>query len=139
MNPVQRNPSRRELRTFGLVVLGGFCAIGLWSWRHGGWAWIGSGRQYAAITLVTLGVSVAVISLAWPALARRLYVAWMIMGMVLGAGMSIVLLSLMFFLVLPVFSLIRLNDPLRLKRRDASYWEVPRPHEPTLERMMRPF
>jgi hypothetical protein len=60
--------------------------------------------------------------------------------MVLGTAMSIVMLTLMFFLVLPVFALIRLKDPLRMKlHREASYWEEPKPQEASIERMMRPF
>jgi hypothetical protein len=140
MIPVKRNPSPRELHTFGLVILGGCCVIGLLLWRRGGWAWVGTGRQCAAIGLMTLGAVVAIISVALPGLARRLYVAWMTVGMVLGTGMSFVLLTLMFFLVLPVFSLIRFKDPLRMKRRGAaSYWEEPKPREASIERMMRPF
>jgi hypothetical protein len=41
---------------------------------------------------------------------------------------------------LPLFSLIvRFGDPLRKKLGGATYWEPYRPHEPTLERMRRPF
>jgi hypothetical protein len=42
--------------------------------------------------------------------------------------------------LLPVFSLIRFSDPLRFKLKSGgSYWEDHPPHEPTLERTMRPF
>ena len=140
MNPINKNPSRHELRTFGWVVLSGFCVISLLLWRRGGWAWTGSGRQYAALVLAALGVATAMISMTAPALARRLYVAWMTVGVAMGAAMSLILLSLMFFLVLPVFSLIRFKDPLRMKRRGAaSYWEEPENHEASIERMIRPF
>jgi hypothetical protein len=140
MISVKRNPSRRELRTFGWVILGGFCVIGLLLWRRGGWAWTGSGRQYAAAALMLIGAAVACVSAMWPTLARRLYIAWMTVGMVLGTGMSILMLTLMFFLVLPVFALIRLKDPLRMKLHgQASYWEEPKPQEASIERMMRPF
>lgn len=140
MIPVKRNPSRRELRTFGWVVLGGFGVIGLLLWRQEGWTWRGNGRQYAAAALMVIGVAVACLSVAFPARARRLYIAWMTVGMILGTGMSVIMLTLMFFLVLPVFTLIRFKDPLRLKLHgERSYWEEPKPHEASIARMMRPF
>jgi hypothetical protein len=58
----------------------------------------------------------------------------------LGMVMTTLLLSVLFFVLLPIFSLIRLKDPLRLKLRSAgTYWERPDPHEPTINRMRRPF
>ncbi|MEK7710827.1 MAG: hypothetical protein AAB341_02930, partial [Planctomycetota bacterium] len=57
-----------------------------------------------------------------------------------GIVMSTILLTMLFMLILPVFSLIvRMGDPLRKKLGGATYWEDYKAHEPTLERMRRPF
>jgi len=61
-------------------------------------------------------------------------------AMYLGMAMTTVLLSVLFVILLPFFSLIRLADPLRLKPKSSgSYWEDPTPHDATLERTRRPF
>jgi len=73
-------------------------------------------------------------------LGRPLYVAWMTGAMAIGAVMSTVLLTVLYFVLLPVFSLIRFKDPLRLKlKAEGSYWEDPSPHEATLDRTSRQF
>ena len=59
----------------------------------------------------------------------------------IAAFQLLILLTLIFFLILPFFALYRLKDPLKTKPDpDAeTYWE-PRPHEPTtLERFTHPF
>jgi hypothetical protein len=144
MRAINKNPSPRELRTFGLIMLAGFCILGGLFWFSGRlpgtWCgWSGSGRQCTGIVLFLVGAACAACS-ASPSVGRLLYVGWMTVGMYLGMVMTTVMLTLMFFLLLPVFSLIRLADPLRLKlRKTGSYWEDHKPHEATLERTARPF
>ncbi len=59
----------------------------------------------------------------------------------LGIVMSTIALSILFFVLLPVFSLIvRRSDPLRKKiTRSGTYWEDYKHYEPTLDRMQRQF
>ena len=59
----------------------------------------------------------------------------------IGTVVTFVLLSVLYFVFLPIFSLIRFKDPLRLKMppKATSYWEEHKHHESTLERTARPF
>ena len=61
----------------------------------------------------------------------------------IGIAVSTVLLTVLYFVLLPVFSVIvRFGDPLRkkLSRGGAeSYWEDHKPYEVTLDRMERLF
>jgi hypothetical protein len=43
----------------------------------------------------------------------------------IAAGQTFILISLMYFLIIPFFSLIRLSDPLKIKpdKKSKSYWE----------------
>lgn len=148
---VNKNPSRSDIRTFGLVMLLGFGVIGaaLWYlgllpehgwWPETGWGWNGSARHVLAGVLWVLGALFTIVcQLSQPG-GRRLYVVWMTGAMTLGIGVTTVLLSVLFVILLPLFSLIRLADPLRLRMKSSgSYWEEPTPHEATLERTRRQF
>ena len=67
-------------------------------------------------------------------------IAWMSITVPIGIAMSTLLLTIMFILVLPLFSLIvRLADPLRKRLSGSSYWENYPKHPPTLDRLRRPF
>ena len=151
MRAVNKNPDLDELRSFGWVMLCGLAVLGivLWYasikvpggwWPQGGWVWKGGAKQTVAVMFWTLGPLLWVISRIAPTLARRVYVVWMTGATYMGTVTTFVLLSLLFLIALPVFSLIRFTDPLRLRLlKSGSYWEKPKPHEATLERMARPF
>jgi hypothetical protein len=150
MQMVNRNPSVREVRNFGLINVVGLLAISglLWlaEWHRlrNGQAlahWSGSTLQCLAVGLSALGVLTGVITLVSNAAGRRTYVAWMTGAFGLGIAMTFVLLTVLYFVLLPVFSLIRLKDPLRLRRRgpEESYWEEHVDHPATPERTLRPF
>ncbi len=150
MQMVNRNPSVREVRNFGVINLVGLLAISglLWlaEWHklHNGQAlahWSGSTLQCLAVGLSALGVLTGVITLASNAAGRRIYVVWMTGAAGIGIAVTFVLLTILYFVLLPVFSLIRLKDPLRLRRRglDESYWEDHVHHAATPERTLRPF
>lgn len=143
---VNRNPSREDLRSFGLVILVGLGVIGALLWSYGGddvgWrlGWQGNGGQHLAIGLWVLGVVVAVVTLTSVSAGRPVYVVWMTLAMWMGMVMVPVLLTVLFVVFLPVFSLIRFADPLRMKlKAGGTYWEDHTPHEATIERMRRPF
>ena len=145
MFTVNRNPSESDLRKFGRAMLIGFGAIAvvLWigaAWRSGASAWTGAGAQVAAIVSASLGAAFFALSRASRSMTKTVYVGWMTATAPVGIVMSTILLTVLFVLILPVFSLIvRMADPLRRKLGGSTYWEDYKPHEPTLERMRRPF
>lgn len=146
MHLVKHDPSPSEVRTFGLVVCCGFVVIGglLW-WLGRGedarWAWVGSARQWTGVVLWAAGVLVLLLTLVSHRIGRPVYVGWMTGAGYLGIVMTFILLSVLFVVLLPIFSLIRFQDPLRMKpaRPGESCWENHRHHEGTLTRMARPF
>lgn len=149
MFTVNKNPTAGDLRKFGWAMLIGFGVIGLLLWlaqwlgarEAGVLHWLGSGQQITAVCLWALGIVLCAVSLLSPSLAKPVYVAWMSVVVPIGIVVSTIMLSVLFFLFLPLFSLVvRLGDPLR-KRLHAgeTYWEDYKPHEATLERMKRPF
>ena len=140
---VNRNPSEGELRKFGLTILAGLAVIGglLWYLGRPDVEEAGlSGAQIAAVVLWIVGALVAVLAVPPTGLARYVYVGWMTAAMAVGMVVTPVLFTVLFIVVLPVFSLIRLKDPLRLRRGERdTYWQDASPHEATLERVARPF
>ena len=151
MHGVNKNPNRSDLRVFGLVMLLGFGVISavLWYkgvkppegwWPDAGWGWNGSVPQVIAIVLLAFAVWIALECFVSYVIGRLLYIFWMTGAMHLGRATTAIILSVLFAVLLPVFSLIRLADPLRLRMKSSgSYWEEPTPHEATLERTRRPF
>ena len=123
-----------SMRVFGLVILIGFGLFGglaLWSWRDSGTTW----RLVVGTVLVSLAVVVFVWSLAAPKSLPPVYDAWMRFGQAIGAVVSTVLLTALYFIVFTlVGGLMRLfgTDPLErnLDRGAASYW---RKHAPPSE------
>ena len=145
LSRVERNPSRRDVRTFGLTVLIGLGVIGLLIWwmargEETGLAWAGRGLQWLSVGLWLLGTAACAACFASHAVGRLVYIIWMSAAMCIGMVMVPLLLSVIYCVVVPVFSLIRLKDPLRKNlRKEGSYWEPHKPYEPTLERMQHPF
>jgi len=148
MFTVNRNPSPRDLRMFAWSMLIGFnvlaiVALLLACWKSG-WTqpffWPSPRAKTIAIVFSVVGTSMWLVSLVSPAAAKRLYIGWMTVMVPVGIAMSTVMLTLLFVILLPVFSLIvRRGDPLRKKLGASSYWENYKPHEDTLERMRRLF
>ena len=136
LDTVNRNPSRSDLRQFGLTVLIGLIVIASLIW----W-WKGQASQWVALAIAGIGVlAFAATILAPPAVGTRVYVAWMLGATAIGMVMVPLFMTVLFIIVLPPFALIRLSDPLRLKLKSGgSYWEPHEPFEPTIERMRRPF
>lgn len=148
MFTVNRNPSAVELRKFGWAMLFGFSLLAAIAWwlharKHGiGWtAWTGGTGQIVAAVLVAAGVVLAVVGVLCPvAISKPVYVGWMSLTIPIGMVMSTIMLTLLFVILLPIFSLIvRTGDPLRKKLGGATYWEDYKHYDPTLERMGRPF
>jgi len=149
MFTVNRDPSRRDLRKFGLAMFIGFFAIGallsFYPFLSKGdvlaLGWHETPLRYTAVGSMVLGAGLWVLSVAAPRAAKPVYIVWMTAAVAMGTAMSTILLTLLFVVFLPPFSLVvRLGDPLRrrLTRKD-SYWEDYKPHEATLARTQRPF
>lgn len=90
--------------------------------------------------MIPLGILLVTISVNAPGLARPIYMGWMTVTVPIGIVMSTILLTLLYFILLPVFALIvRSGDPLRRRLGANSYWEDYKPYEHSLERMGRLF
>jgi hypothetical protein len=133
---VVRDPTREELRRFGVTML---CALGV----VGGLLWwlapLGGLGRSAAIVVWVVGACVAVLSWAAPGLGRPLHRGWMTVAAWLSAVMMAVLLTVLFIALLPFFTFIRLGDPLRKRAEHESYWEPHARDAPSLDRVLRPF
>lgn len=149
MFSVNRNPTTHDLQKFGQAMIIGFSLIGIILWIIPWWknnqetiiSWTGSGAQKTAVALWLLGIFLLLISYVSPRLTKPIYIVWMTVATFIGMIMTTIMLTVLFIVLLPIFSLIvRLGDPLRKKVNSSdSYWEDYKPHEPTLERMKRPF
>lgn len=146
---VNKNPSVTDLRKFGYAMLLGFGVLGaiLWTVHYvrtdppSIMAWNDSIAQVTAVCFWGLGALLCAVSLASPTVAKPIYVVWMTVAAATGIVMSTIMLTVLFVLFVPLFSVIvRMGDPLGKKRSaGGTYWEDYKPHEPTIERMRRPF
>lgn len=116
----------RELRQFGWLVGGIFTALGI-----GFWFW---GRAKGLhFYFLAPGLLLVVFGTVYPAVLRRVYLAWMTLALVLGLIVSTLLLTLFFYLVItPIGFVAKIcgKDFLnrRLQPHAESYW-VPRASE----------
>jgi uncharacterized membrane protein YhhN len=143
MFSVNRSPSPSDLRWFAGGFLVAFPLLGavlfVWFGRpsDNGASWPVLGFS---IAIAATGIAGGMVTLIRPTIGRKLYIVWMTATLPIGIAFTTILLTVLYFLLLPVFSLIvRRQDPLRRKSKGTTYWEDCRPHEPTLERMRRPF
>jgi hypothetical protein len=113
-----KNPTARDIRLFGLVILIGFGIIG--------WLFLHRGKTETAHLIWKISGLVAALSIVWPKAATPIYHVWMKFGAVLGFVMSRLVLTIIFFgIVTPVAVFFRLcgRDELkRAKKRVATYW-----------------
>ena len=121
-----RNTDAAQLRKFGLLVGGIFCAIGLWP------AVIrGAGPRWWALVV---GVLLLVPALLAPRVLSPVYRIWMTVGEVLGWINTRILLGVVFYGLITPMGLIRRlrrEDPMR-RRHDpaARSYRVPKPPRP---------
>lgn len=145
MVTVNQNPSVSELRKFGGSMLLGFGVIGAILWYFGpepnSLAYQSLRPQKVAIAFWCLGAALLGLSFGPRSIARVIYVVWMTAAMKIGVVMTFVLFSVLFVVLLPWFSFIRLRDPLgmKLKPKGESYWRDHEDQTPELERVARPF
>ncbi len=108
----------RELRKFGLVVGAVFCSLGLSLLKlHKPYYWY----------VLAPGVPLVVLGAALPRSLKWIYVGWMTLAMVMGAIVSTILLTLLFYcIVTPIGLIARLAGKDFLSRnlepKAASDW-----------------
>ena len=133
---INRNPSRRQLATFGACWLLFFGCIGIAMLRRGD-SWT------TAATVGAIAVVVPVIGWVLPRFMRLVYVGMAYLTFPIGFVVSHLILGVVYyFVVAPTGLLMRLfgHDPLH-RRFDAnakSYW-VPRETPPDMKRYFRQF
>jgi len=105
-----RTPSRKQLRSFGFVLAGGFIVIGFWPmfFRHR------DPRSWA----IGIGIISGFAGLFVPTILRRLYQVWMTLGDCLGwVNSRIILGGLYYVVVTPLRILLTMtgHDPMNRK------------------------
>ena len=118
---IDRNPSTKMLRQFGLSLLI-LCAV------VAGIVWWKLSFTAMAVALLAVGVVALLVGLIAPKVLRPVYVAWMITFFPVAWTVSHTTLLLIYYLVFtPVGLVMRLvgYDPLKRKwdRRTTTYWE----------------
>ena len=119
--PMNRSPSRKEIRTFGLTLLIGFGVIAL--------LFLFRGRVHRATWAGGMGTFIFVLSALFPTLAKPFYWTWMGLSAVLGWVTSRVIMTVIFLVILTplgLFFRIMGRDPLRLKKSSfpkESFWQ----------------
>ena len=70
---------------------------------------------------------------------KAVYAKWMALAHVMGIFGTFVFMSIIYFIFVPLFSLVRFSDPLKLKwkKDDPSYWLDKTPIDTSIEGMKR--
>jgi Saxitoxin biosynthesis operon protein SxtJ len=130
------NPSKKELRTFGLCALAFLALV----------AWIVFRRTSSmpvAAGLVGLGVILAALGFLFPRALRPVWIVLMVVNYPIGWVLTHVVMSIIFYLVVsPVGVIMRLSgrDPMerRFDRSAKTYWK-PRHSDPGSARYFRQY
>ncbi|HEV3303942.1 MAG TPA: SxtJ family membrane protein [Planctomycetaceae bacterium] len=118
------NPSKKELRTFGLCALA-FAALVAWLvFRRTGSVTVG-------VSIASVGVALALLGLAIPRALRPVWVVLMVVNYPIGWVITHVVMAMIFYLVVtPVGTIMRLTgrDPMEraFDRRAKTYWKTRR-------------
>lgn len=120
MLEINRNPSARDLRWFGIVVALFLGLVGLVVWWRGGSLTVSG-------WMAGVGVGLAVLYYAVPPVRKHMFVGWMVLAFPIGWTMSMVILMLAYYAVLaPIGLLMRMlgHDPMsrKLEPDAATYW-----------------
>jgi len=115
------NPSKKELRTFGLIALAFLALIGWIVFRRSGSTPIGA-------SIAGVGLILAALGLAIPQALRPVWIVLMIVNYPIGWVVTHVVMALIFYLVVtPVGVIMRLTgrDPMEraFDRSTKTYWK----------------
>ncbi len=112
------NPSKKDLRIFGISMIAGFAVLALLLWYR--WhAWT------AGTVLLAVGAAIGLVGLSGTRVALPLYWGWMAVALVLGNIVSRILLAVFFYgMITPMGLTMRLlgRDKLSRRRREDTYW-----------------
>ena len=111
LGPNKKNPTSKELRAFGFVILVGFGLIGFLLFKKG--------HMQAAQFVWGGSLLVFLITLTILPLANLIYKAWMLVGKAIGSVTNRIVLALVYYLVLtPIAFTFRIvgRDNLQLKK-----------------------
>jgi len=130
------DPSKKELKVFGAMLLAFFALVGSLAW------WKFESRQTAQI-IWAVGSGVTLIYFALPPIRLLVYRGWMYAAYPIGWTVSHILLGVIFYLVItPIGLIMRLlgYDPMqrKLDPNAATYWE-PRAQVADVKRYFRQF
>lgn len=114
------DPTRKQIRQFGLLVGTVLILIGLWQWRQGSFE---TGR----LVLWSVGGFLVLAGLTAPMILKPLYAVWMKLAHALAWLNTRIIISLLFFLVItPIGFIMRLikRDLLneKINQGAKSYW-----------------
>jgi hypothetical protein len=70
---------------------------------------------------------------------KTIWEGWKKFAYMLGLGLTWVWMTLLYFVIIPFFTPLKLKDPLRKKLGETSYWEPHKPVSHDLERYTHPF
>ena len=133
---INTDPSRRDLKWFGLLLVVFVGIVGALVWHR-------SGSLAAGTAVWSVGGSISTLFALWPASRRRIYVGWMYAVYPIGWTLSHLLLAVVYFGVMtPIGLALRIlrRDPLTrsFDRMATSYWVR---HTPVsrIERYLRQF
>jgi hypothetical protein len=117
---INRNPSRKELAWFGLMLLVFFGLVG-------GMVWWRLQAQMAAFTLWGVAAAIVAVYYVMPSLRRPIYLGWLYAAFPIGWVISHVVMAAIYYLVFTpialVFKLIG-RDALnrKIEKSAKSYW-----------------
>src|SRR6185295_11452068 len=115
---IKRNPTAKDLREFGWVILIGFGILGGIAYYRG--------HPTSALWMWRISGAIGLLALAWPMAAKPFYWAWMGLGLAIGAVTSRIVLAVIFygiFTPIAFFFRWRGRDALQLKRPEGTtYW-----------------
>ena len=130
------NPSKKELRTFGLCALAFLALVGWVVFRR-------SGSMPIAAGIWGLGVLLAVLGFAAPQTLKPVWIVLMVVNYPIGWVLTHVVMAIIFYLVVtPVGVIMRLTgrDPMEraFDRSAKTYWKA-RHSDPDSARYFRQY
>jgi hypothetical protein len=131
---LNKNPTSRELKIFGVLFAMIFALLGAVFWWHAGW-------ETAALVVWKSAGFILLAYIIAPQIRRPIYLIWSYALYPIGYLITLVLMGVVFYLVItPTGLLMRLfgRDPLSRKFRPEaeSYW-IRRREDASLDRYFR--